>query len=248
VHDGPCGAGKLVTVFSAPDYPQFQAQEERFNNQASVIRLLPPSYAEYEVVTFGAAPRPPGECFYDLEIPGSDDEMHPPGDEASDATDAIASSVDCDAEDEAVDRPTGAQMHLSPQTDAEPDRCGALRDFAAVHPGMMPTAIDSAVLPTAPCPVQTDSRMENMAEACGQGTEAASRSAQVQAGAPQCANRGAEAQAGISNCGAAQECTEAQRKGTEPLEAARCCKEDDMATPSASIQSGRTAGPYITQA
>jgi len=70
-------AGRLVTVFSAPDYPQFQEEPaaERYNNAASVLRLLPPTYAAYDVITYSAVPRPAATCFYEMVAPGSDDEM-----------------------------------------------------------------------------------------------------------------------------------------------------------------------------
>jgi hypothetical protein len=67
--------GKLVTVFSAPDYPQFQADDVRFNNTASVLRLKPDNYTDYDVVTYSAVSRPPARCFYDLATPGSDSEL-----------------------------------------------------------------------------------------------------------------------------------------------------------------------------
>lgn len=51
----------LVTVFSAPDYPQFQAipESDRFNNKAAVVHLCAPDYDQPEVQQFEAAlPRP----------------------------------------------------------------------------------------------------------------------------------------------------------------------------------------------
>jgi hypothetical protein len=68
-------AGKLVTVFSAPDYPQFQCTEERFNNKASVLKLLHPGYSDFKPITYSAAERPLSAPFYDLGLPGSDDEF-----------------------------------------------------------------------------------------------------------------------------------------------------------------------------
>ena len=55
-----CAGGKLYTVFSAPDYPQFQADEdERYNNVASVAVLSTPNYDEPRFVQYSAVlPRP----------------------------------------------------------------------------------------------------------------------------------------------------------------------------------------------
>ena len=54
--------GKLVTVFSAPDYPQFQpSQEDRFYNlgAVAVLRGSHDNYASPEMIEYSAAPRPP---------------------------------------------------------------------------------------------------------------------------------------------------------------------------------------------
>ena len=49
-----------MTVFSAPDYPQFQADgEERYNNKAAVAVLSHPGYDEPQFVQYSAVlPRP----------------------------------------------------------------------------------------------------------------------------------------------------------------------------------------------
>ena len=49
-----------MTVFSAPDYPQFQADgEERYNNVAAVAVLSSPGYDEPRFVQYNAVlPRP----------------------------------------------------------------------------------------------------------------------------------------------------------------------------------------------
>lgn len=54
-------AGKLVTLFSAPDYPQFQNVDaaERYKNAAAYVVLSAPGYDTPEVHHFEAAlPRP----------------------------------------------------------------------------------------------------------------------------------------------------------------------------------------------
>ena len=72
-HDTP--AGRLATLFSAPDYPQFSAEgETRYNNTAAVAVLTGPHYDAPELLTFQAAPRPPAVPYYDLGIAGSDEE------------------------------------------------------------------------------------------------------------------------------------------------------------------------------
>lgn len=70
-------SGKLITLFSAPDYPQFQATEERFNNRGAYIVLRPPDYSEPEFHTFEAMkPRPKVKPYYDFEeVIDSDEEL-----------------------------------------------------------------------------------------------------------------------------------------------------------------------------
>ena len=54
-----CTGGKLMTVFSAPDYPQFQLPGERYDNLGAVLRLSPPDYTEPAALQFSASlPRP----------------------------------------------------------------------------------------------------------------------------------------------------------------------------------------------
>ena len=53
--------GKLMTVFSAPDYPQFQpSSEDRFNNlgAVAVLRGSQDNFASPEMLEYPAAPRP----------------------------------------------------------------------------------------------------------------------------------------------------------------------------------------------
>ena len=50
-----------MTVFSAPDYPQFQpSQEDRFNNlgAVAVLRGSHDNYASPEMIEYTAVPRP----------------------------------------------------------------------------------------------------------------------------------------------------------------------------------------------
>ena len=71
--DHECASGKLVTVFSAPDYPQFVDESERTRNTAAYAVLTQPSIAKPQFRQFEAAlPRPDVSCFFDEE--GEDEE------------------------------------------------------------------------------------------------------------------------------------------------------------------------------
>ena len=55
-----------MTIFSAPDYPQFQpANEDRFNNQGAVavLRSSHDRFTSPEIVEYSAVPRPEVICF-----------------------------------------------------------------------------------------------------------------------------------------------------------------------------------------
>ena len=54
------GVGKLMTVFSAPDYPQFQcSQDERYNNLGAVAVLgAAGEYCQPRMLQYRAAVRP----------------------------------------------------------------------------------------------------------------------------------------------------------------------------------------------
>uniref|UniRef100_A0A1J3EXQ7 Serine/threonine-protein phosphatase 7 long form-like protein n=1 Tax=Noccaea caerulescens TaxID=107243 RepID=A0A1J3EXQ7_NOCCA len=57
----------LITLFSAPDHPQFQDTEDRRNNKAAYIILQIPEYEEPEIHVFEAvSPRPKAEAYYDF--------------------------------------------------------------------------------------------------------------------------------------------------------------------------------------
>ena len=73
--DHTTASGRLATLFSAPDYPQFCAEgEPRPGNRAAFCVLRAPHYDEPEVTRFNAAPRPQGQLYYKLDTPGSDAE------------------------------------------------------------------------------------------------------------------------------------------------------------------------------
>ncbi|KAG0567280.1 hypothetical protein M758_7G154900 [Ceratodon purpureus] len=60
-------AGKLITLFSAPDYPQFQASEDRYNNKGAYIVLQAPDFSVPHFFEFEAVqPRPKVTPYYDF--------------------------------------------------------------------------------------------------------------------------------------------------------------------------------------
>ncbi|XP_047965098.1 serine/threonine-protein phosphatase 7 [Salvia hispanica] len=70
-------SGKLITLFSAPDYPQFQATEERYKNKGAYIVLEPPNFDTPMFHSFEAVtPRPKVNPYYDFEdVIDSDEEL-----------------------------------------------------------------------------------------------------------------------------------------------------------------------------
>lgn len=61
-------SGMCITLFSAPDYPQFQATEERFRNKGAYIVLKPPKFDIPDFNVFEAVtPRPDVNPFYDFK-------------------------------------------------------------------------------------------------------------------------------------------------------------------------------------
>ncbi|CAO2195400.1 unnamed protein product [Urochloa humidicola] len=75
--DHQVNSGKLITVFSAPDYPQFQASEERYNNLGAYIVLNAPDFTTPVFCCFEAVkPRPEAPAYYDFkEVMDSDKEL-----------------------------------------------------------------------------------------------------------------------------------------------------------------------------
>ncbi|KAM4084526.1 hypothetical protein ACB094_08G138900 [Castanea mollissima] len=70
-------SGKLITVFSAPDYPQFQVGEERYKNKGAYVVLEPPNFDNPKFYSFEAvAPRPQANPYYDyVDVINSDEEL-----------------------------------------------------------------------------------------------------------------------------------------------------------------------------
>lgn len=68
-------SGKLITLFSAPDYPQFQATEERYKNKGAYIVLEAPNFDTPVFHSFEAVtPRPKANPYYDFEYAIDSDE------------------------------------------------------------------------------------------------------------------------------------------------------------------------------
>mmetsp|Transcript_4314 Transcript_4314/g.27480 ORF Transcript_4314/g.27480 Transcript_4314/m.27480 type:complete len:639 (+) Transcript_4314:214-2130(+) len=160
-HEGP--NGNLVTVFSAPDYPQFQHDgEERMNNLAAFVELQAPDVSEAKFVTFSAVkPRPHCMCYYDLGLPGSDVEGPEPGTDADSdvlphvVTPPTRTSLGADEEEivsvkdiNKEDAVSGA-LHLCPKAD------GMLSENRS--DGNLPPRIENAEgaeIPTPPTPLE----------------------------------------------------------------------------------------------
>lgn len=70
-------SGKLITVFSAPDYPQFQATEDRYKNKGAYIVLKSPNFDTPIFHSFEAiTPKPKANPYYDFEdVIDSDEEL-----------------------------------------------------------------------------------------------------------------------------------------------------------------------------
>lgn len=129
-----CAVGKLMTVFSAPDYPQFMADDtRRFRNKGAVAVLSAPTYTEPVMKQFEAVlPRPDAVPYYDLHVGDSDDEpFEPAASEMSGMTDvraeraelnanSVASLSDAEAPDSAGRLPKRPHVAHSPQHGGSP--------------------------------------------------------------------------------------------------------------------------------
>jgi serine/threonine-protein phosphatase 5 len=95
--DHQSDAGKLMTVFSAPDYPQHLPDtQERYKNKAAVLVLngigdyACPDIKQYDAVL----PRPSASPYYELDVPDSDEEIEMLEPTASGMTDFSTDQVD----------------------------------------------------------------------------------------------------------------------------------------------------------
>jgi serine/threonine-protein phosphatase 5 len=116
-------AGRLMTVFSAPDYPQFLPDDaERYRNKAAVAILSAPDFATPVMKQFEAAlPRPEATPYYDLFVNDSDEEYEAAPSTASGMTDvaeergrgrevAFEGGADSEKESEQGDRTVKRQV------------------------------------------------------------------------------------------------------------------------------------------
>lgn len=94
-----------MTVFSAPDYPQFQDGPERYDNKAAVAVLTAPDWAAPQFLSYAAQPRPPIQAFYDFSAAGGDEEED---DEAAVATASEGGSVVATEDGDDCCEPSGA--------------------------------------------------------------------------------------------------------------------------------------------
>ena len=90
--------GRLMTVFSAPDYPQFiHEQADRYRNKAAVAVLSAPDFGVPRMVQFEAdMPRPAAAPYYDLAVPDSDEEFEPAASDLSGMTGVTHDVADSD--------------------------------------------------------------------------------------------------------------------------------------------------------
>jgi len=110
-------AGTLMTVFSAPDYPQFQPVDDpkdRFNNLGAVAVLSHPDWSAPRMKQYEAVkPRPQAEPMYDLYLPNSDEDIEVIREEAhASIREASACTTDTMPED-GVCLPGPVRVHVA---------------------------------------------------------------------------------------------------------------------------------------
>ena len=96
-----------MTVFSAPDYPQFMAEGAfRYSNKAAVAVLTSPDYDTPAMTQYEAVhPRPEAVPYYDLAVNDSDEELEPVAPTASGMTDVREEKSAADGAAEACSAP-----------------------------------------------------------------------------------------------------------------------------------------------
>jgi serine/threonine-protein phosphatase 5 len=122
-HDTP--AGKLYTVFSAPDYPQFIHPDlDRYKNKAAVAVLTRErgDYTDPEMMSYEAVhPRPAAEPYYDLAVPDSDEEWEPAASDASGMTDVVREGKDGEEVEGAEEEVVRVEAALEEEEEQEDD-------------------------------------------------------------------------------------------------------------------------------
>ncbi|KAG2485825.1 hypothetical protein HYH03_015408 [Edaphochlamys debaryana] len=221
-------AGQLMTVFSAPDYPQFQVLEDdedgtpgqRYNNLAAVAVLRGPGYASPDMRTFEAVqPRPKADPYYDFAACCDSDIEAPAGSEGgSEGASGLSQASDADPDgDEAVGLEAAPAAAHAAEAGPGP---GGERPAMAVTPPQAPTP-----------PGEAGAGVEAGGAACsGSGAADAGGGAGDAAGAAPGCGAGAgqvEAEAGASGAavgsGPAAGVKEAPLADAPGSEAAGCC-------------------------
>jgi hypothetical protein len=194
-----------VTVFSAPDYPQFQAvasDEERTRNKAAAVRLAAPSWDSATFVQWEAAlPRPRADPYYDFEA----------------ATELGSSSSEDEEGEEAASRGRGAERRGSGY---------GTRSSSPPHKPAQHEAAAEAEAATDEAPPAK--RMRHTAEGAGRsggdlGSPAAAALARAASGSPKALHQGPAAAAAGAPQEAAAPAAAAAAEGPSP---GLCIKTD----------------------
>jgi len=131
-------AGRLVTVFSAPDYPQFQDGPSRYNNRGAVVLLAGPQYCDPRFLSYEADPdRPTGIAFYDyLSYADTDEEIEGDGSDAASSVSTFGGGDGgSDGDDDEVVQGQGAAPPVVP-----PATWAPVADEGEAAPLVMPHA------------------------------------------------------------------------------------------------------------
>ncbi|GLC44111.1 hypothetical protein PLESTB_000927800 [Pleodorina starrii] len=231
-HNTP--AGRLVTVFSAPDYPQFQVVEEegenagkRYENLAAVAVLSAPDYATPNMRTFAAVkPRPKADAYYDFEACCDSDTELPAGSEGgseggSAGGGSAASDADVDG-DEAEGLPASQSVEMAeakPACDMAEAKPAVVAEAAPVPADAAPPVALVVEPPSEPIPAACDAMdVEEQGQGGGDATATATPSPQGGGGGGE--ERGEDAAAGPAATEAAAACgnaTPAAQQGDDAM-------------------------------
>lgn len=169
-------SGKLVTLFSAPDYPQFIAEgEDRYHNKAAVLHLTGPDYSTPQVESFEAVlPRPQVESYYEVPSYTEDEEDEGEQQQGSEATAGGTEATEAGSNQQPGDRQATAATE---DTASTATAATAGEDADAVPAGAGGAAGDGAAAAaagaTSPAPVPVP-----VPAAAAAGAQAAAAAAQ----------------------------------------------------------------------
>lgn len=126
-------AGQLVTVFSAPDYPQFVEDEAlRVRNKGAFLILRSPNWANPEAVRFEAVqPRPMAKRYYASDAPDSDIDFPVP--HISGRNSATPDQLFTSNESEFPATPSDAHLDPSPLLLRGPAHMDHIRMYEPTH-------------------------------------------------------------------------------------------------------------------